>query len=101
MIYACGCQCGSTESLIREFLKKQGYEGWLDIPIEMGKDRSIKLVERFPQNDKMSALYSYLQDKGKWAVLIGWDDEGCHWADLDAGLKSRIDAEFLVKRFAE
>ena len=101
MIYACGCMCGSTESLIRNFLKRQGYQDWLSISIEIGKEKSMKLIDRFPPRVELMMLKNYLQDKGKWAVIIGIDDEACRWSDLSrGGEKSAIEAEFLVQRFA-
>ncbi len=100
-LFCCGCMCGSTESLIRNFLKRQCYQDWLSIPIEIGKEKSMKLIDRFPPRMELTMLKNYLQDKGKWAVIIGIDGDVCRWSDLSrGGEKSAIEAEFLVQRFA-
>lgn len=101
MIRAIACLCGSSENLIRNFLKRCGYADWLTIPIEMGKERSIRLVEQMPACPEMAALKSYLGKTGKWAVIIGVDADGCYWEDISrGGPKAAIDAELLVERFA-
>lgn len=99
-IYCCGCRCGSTESLIRSFLERVGYADWLSIPIEEGKERSMKLIERFPPTPELEMLIDYLRDRGKWAVIIGWDNGTCRWTDITSSPKSVILAEVLVQQFA-
>lgn len=101
MIFCCGCLCGSTDSLIRNFLKKCGYADWLGIPIETGKERSVRLIERLPKRPELDMLRSYLADRGKWAVIIGIDEESCRWSDLTmGGPKAQIEAQLLVEHYA-
>lgn len=100
-IYACGCLCGSTESLIRNFLKQAGYEDWLSLPIEMGKERSIKLMEYLPNLPELQMLSNYLANLGKWAVIIGVKDGVCRWSDISRDApNSTIEATHIVEFFA-
>lgn len=101
MIKAVGCQCGSTESLIRNFLRSAGYEDWISIPVVKGKEKSLAVLSQLPQCPEREMLMSFLKDASKWAVIIGYDDTGLKWSDIaHNGPKSRIEAEFIVKRFA-
>ena len=99
-IACCGCQCGSTDSLIRNTLKNGGYEEWLNVPIAKGKSQSRSLLSSLPQLPEIRMLDSFLERASKWAVIIGWDGESCRWADVaHGGVKSKIEAEFIIKEF--
>lgn len=99
---ACGCLCGSTDSLIRNFLKSTGYEGWINIPIAKGKEKSLALLNQMPPTPEKEMLQSFLKNASKWAVIIGYTDTEMRWSDIaHNGPKSRIEAEFVVKSFSE
>lgn len=102
MIKCCGCMCGSTDNLIRTFLHNNGYQGWNSIDIPKGKEKSRWMLSTMPQFPEVDMLNSYLDNASKWAVIIGYDRDGnCKWADLThGGEKSRINAEFIISRFA-
>lgn len=101
MIAACGCMCGSTDSLIRNFLKSVGYKDWMGIPIVKGKEKSVALLNQFPPTPEKEMLQSFLKDASKWAVIIGYTDEQMKWSDIThGGAKSKIEAEFVVKNFS-
>lgn len=100
MIACCGCNCGSTESLIRQFLKSQGYTDWLTIPVAIGKEKSLRLLERLPNDPMVPPLADYIKKRGRYAVLIGYDEDALRWVDLVGGVKASIEAECLVERFA-
>lgn len=101
-ILCCGCMCGSTDSRIRNFLKHAGYPGWASIKITKGKEKSRALLNALPRTPEVQALDNFLKESSKWAVIIGWDANGCAWSDIaHNATKSRIEAEYLVKRFAE
>lgn len=94
------CQCGSTDSLVRNFLKSVGYSGWLSVPIVKGKDKSLKVLEQLPRTDEREMLRSFLKEASKWAVIIGYDDYSMKWSDIaHNATKSKIEAEFVVKNF--
>lgn len=100
MIIAVSCQCGSVDSLIRNFLKGAGYRDWLSISIERGRERSLASLNYLPPSTRKDALKEFLKNAGKWAVIIGYNDKEVNWADLaHDGMKSRIDAEFIVRNF--
>ena len=46
-------------------------------------------------------LKTYLEGVSKWAVIVGYNEEGCRWSDIaHNGPNSQIEAEFVVKAFA-
>lgn len=100
MIIAISCQCGSVDSLIRNFLKSAGYKDWLSIPIERGRERSLSALNYLPPTPEKEMLKSFLKDASKWAVIVGYDDTTVKWSDIaHNGPKSRIEAEFVVKNY--
>ena len=102
MLATCGCYCGSTDNLIRNFLKAHGYQDWMTIPIAKGKERSRAMLNILPQYPEVQMLDNFLKDASKWAVIIGWDDTSCRWADIaHGGPKAGIDAGFLVDQFGK
>ena len=101
-LYCCGCNCGSTEQLLRNFLHRCGYPDWLSIPIAIGKEKSMRLIERIAPCPEMGMLRSYLRDLGKWAVIIGQNERGCRWSDITHNVpNSTIEAEHIVETFSD
>lgn len=101
MISVVACQCGSSDSLVRNFLKSIGYQDWISVPIEKGKERSLSVLNRLPSTPEKEMLQSFLKNASKWAVIIGYDETGMKWSDIaHNGPKSRIEAEFVVRTFA-
>lgn len=100
-IRVCTCNCGSVDSLVRNFLHSVGYKDWLSIPIEKGKDKSISMLNCLPPFPEKDMLRSFLDDASKWAVIVGYSENGMKWSDIaHNATSSRIEAEFLVKNFA-
>lgn len=100
MIKIIACYCGSSDSLVRNFLKSINYEHWLDISVEKGKDKSLSVVNQLPQTPEKDMLKSFLSNASKWAVIIGYDGETMRWSDIaHNGPKSKIEAEFVVKNY--
>lgn len=100
-IAVCTCQCGSVDSLVRNFLHSVGYDDWMSIPINRGREQSMALLNRLPCGTEKDILKSFLVGAGKWAVIIGYDGDKCRWSDIaHNGPKSRIEAEVIVKNFA-
>lgn len=101
MIAVVTCQCGSVDSLVRNFLHSAGYEDWLSIPIKRGRDQSLSVANILPPCVEKDILKEFLKGAGKWAIIIGYDRESCKWSDIaHNGPKSRIEAEFVVKAYA-
>lgn len=101
MILACGCYCGSTDNLIRNFLKRNNYRDWATIKIVKGKDKTRAMLGSLPRRDEIIMLDNFVQSASKWAVVIGIDDNACRWADIaHGGPKAAIDAGFIVAQFA-
>lgn len=100
MIAVCSCLCGSTDSLLRNFLRRNGYQDWMGITIYKGKEKSRKLIASLPGFDELSMLDNFVSNSSKWAVIIGYDDTTCRWEDISrGGVKSAINAEFLVEKY--
>lgn len=96
------CHCGSSDSLVRNFLKSVGYPDWMNIPVNKGKEKSIAFLNQLPPTPEKEMLRNFLKDASKWAVIIGYDQENMKWSDIaHNGPKSRIEAEFVVKNFME
>lgn len=94
------CHCGSSDSLVRNFLKSVGYPDWMNIPVNKGKEKSIAFLNQLPPAPEKEMLRNFLKDASKWAVVIGYDQENMKWSDIaHNGPKSRIEAEFVVKNF--
>ena len=101
MISVVACQCGSSDSLVRNFLKSIGYQDWISVPIEKGKEKSLSALNRLPATPEKEMLQSFLKNASKWAVIIGYDETEMKWSDIaHNGPKSRIEAEFVVKNFS-
>ena len=102
MITVVACQCGSSESMARNFLKSVGYPDWLTIPIHRGKEKSKSVLNQMPPVPEKEMLAHFLQNASKWVVIIGYDQNSMKWSDIaHNGAKSRIEAEFVVKNFME
>lgn len=101
MIAVCGCECGSTDSLLRGFLRANGYKDWLMVPVIKGKEKSLRMLRGIPQYPEVEMLQNYVKNASKWAVVIGYNDSTCRWADLTHGKeKSRVDASLIIETFA-
>ena len=95
------CQCGSSESLARNFLKSVNYQDWMGIPVIRGKEKSLAVLNQLPSAPEKEMLQSLLKNASKWVVIIGYNENGMKWSDISHnGPKSRIEAEFVVKNFA-
>ena len=100
-IMVCACQCGGSQSLLRNFLKSAGYQDWLNIPIVQGRDKSLSLLNQLPPVPEKDMLHSFLKNASKWAVVIGYNDQAVRWSDIaHNSTKSRIEAEFVVRNFS-
>lgn len=95
------CLCGGSESLVRNYLRSIDYPEWMNIPIHQGKEKSLSVLNQLPPAPEKEMLQSLLKDASKWAVIIGYNENGMKWSDISHnGPKSRIEAEFVVKNFA-
>lgn len=95
------CQCGSSNSMARNFLKRAGYPDWLNIHIHQGKEKSLSVLNQMPPVPEKEMLQSFLKNASKWVVVIGYDQDSMKWSDISHNApKSTIEAEFVVKAFA-
>lgn len=101
MITVVSCQCGSSDSLVRNFLHSVNYPEWMSIPINKGKEKSLSVVNQLPPIPEKEMLKSFLKNASKWAVIIGYNETEMRWSDIaHNGPKSYIEAEFVVKNFS-
>lgn len=95
------CQCGSSDSMARNFLKSVGYSNWMSIPIYKGKEKSRSFLNQLPPVAEKEMLSNFLKDASKWVVIIGYNQHGMKWSDISHNApKSTIEAEFVVKNFS-
>ena len=100
MLAVVACHCGSSDSLVRSFLKSIGYQDWLSIPIEKGREKSLSVINQLPPAPEKEMLKNLLKNASKWAIIIGYDGTSMKWSDISHnGPKSRIEAEALVHHF--
>lgn len=101
MIAVVACHCGSSDSLVRNFLSSVGYSDWATIPITKGREASLSFVNQLPPSDGKDMLKSLLANASKWAIIIGWEDDVVKWSDIaHNGARSRIEAELVVQNFS-
>lgn len=106
MISIVTCDCGSSEQLVRQHLHKYEYSRWATEPILKGKTKSLAEVERliriYPDESDLRALFSFINNTGKWCVFIGYDDDGnVRWSDISHNdMKSDVEAEAIVANFS-
>ena len=99
-IMVIACQCGSSQSLARNFLKGVGYPEWFSIPIYQGKEKSLAVTSYLPHTPEKEMLQSFLKGASKWVVIIGYNDKACRWSDIAHNApKSKIEAEYIVGTF--
>lgn len=100
-IASCTCLCGGSDRLVRNFLKDNGYPDWLAITVPQGKDKSLSLVRTLPNFPEKQELTQFLQNSSKWALIIGWNENGMRYADIaHYNAKTRIDAKHIVETFS-
>lgn len=103
MIICVACQCGSSDKLIRSRLELAKYKDFLSIPVNKGKAKTESALNSIPQLPEVDMLRSHLSSVSKYAVVLGYDDEGnCRWVDLShgQGFKNDVDLSLLVEHFA-
>lgn len=102
MIAVVACQCGSSDNLVRTRLERYGYRDFLTIPIVKGKEKSLSKLNTLPQFPEIDMLREHLRTASRWAVVIGYDNDMCRWADLANGkaIKNNVDLELIISRFA-
>lgn len=100
-IGAIACHCGSSDSLVRNFLKSVGYPEWMSIPVNKGKEKSLAFLNQLPPAPEKEMLQNFLKDASKWAVIIGYTEDQVKWSDIaHSGPKSKIEAELVVRAFS-
>lgn len=104
MIKLTTCECGGSENLVRQALHRYEYKKWAMEPIIKGKTKSLAMVEelirKYPDNMDLKALYSHINNNGKWCVILGVSDSAVKWADISRrDMKSDVEAEIIVNNF--
>lgn len=102
MAIACvSCTCGFADSLIRTRLNKFGYGQAFSVPIIKGKEKTKKFLNTIPQHEDIVLLRNLLEHASKYAVVIGYDDDGAKWVDLSTGkaIFNNVDLEKILEHF--
>lgn len=99
-IMVVACQCGSSNSKARSFLKSVGYQDWLNIQIYQGREKSFAALNQLPHTAEKDMLQSFLKGASKWVVIIGYNQSEMRWSDIAHNApKSKIEAESVVYNF--
>jgi Tol biopolymer transport system component len=91
---------------MRQALHRYEYRGWAMEPIIRGKTKSLSKIEellrKFPDNQDLKALFSHINNNGKWCVILGYNKGGdVRWSDIAHNdLKSDVEAEAIVNNFS-
>lgn len=102
MLCCVACQCGSSDKLIRTRLDFFGYRDFLSIPITKGKEKSLSVLNSIPRSDAAEMLKQYIRGCSKYAVVLGYDDDGNgRWVDLANGkaIVNNIDLKNILTYF--
>lgn len=105
MITIFTCDCGSAEGLVRQALHRYEYKKWAMEPIIKGKTKCLseveKLIRLHPDSSDLKALFSHINNNGKWCVILGMSGDSAKWSDISrSDLKSDVEAELVVKNFS-
>lgn len=102
MIACVSCTCGFADNLIRTRLDKYGYRDALSVPIIKGKEKTKSFLNTLPQqHEDLTLLRNHLQGASKYAVVIGYSDDGMKWVDLANGkaIFNNVDLERILEHF--
>ena len=100
-LIAVTCACGSVENLVRKHLRMNGCAHFMEIPISKGKDKALSALNSLPQHEKINELREYISGMSRFAIVVGWGDGKCGWADLNSpNPEQSILAGVIIKRFA-
>lgn len=101
MIAVLVCNCGGSEQAAREFLKRSGYNDWLSIPVQKGREKARSFISTMVGYPEAQMLDNFLKSASKFIVILGWDGDDCRWADISHNPnKSKIEAQFIINTFA-
>lgn len=105
MIAILACRCGSSLPTARKFLQTNNVEDWMEIPVHLGKDNSLKFLARFSDDTEgypsLTALRNLIRGSARFIVILGYNDEREEWADISHGnMKDKADAQLILERFA-
>lgn len=95
------CNCGSSDQLVRTCLQGAGFSDWASAPIIKGKEKTRVALAGLPPFPEVEMFDHFLETTGKWAVILGYNDEGCRWSDIAHNAPaSTVKAEFIVKVYS-
>lgn len=99
-LVAVTCTCGSVENLVRKHLRLNDCDYFMEVPITKGKDKALSALNTLPQHEKLDELRQYIANASKFAVVVGYNDRACGWADIASGSpKQALDVGVVIKHF--
>lgn len=100
MIIVLTCMCGGVENLSRRVLKRSGHPDYMKVPIYKGREKSLSALNNIPQFDDLGALRSYLKSHTRYAIVLGYDDKGCKWANAASpNVKEVVYTELIIDKY--
>lgn len=102
MLAAVACQCGSSDTLIRSRLAKFHAPQASTIQIPKGREKSHVAINALPPFPEVNNIRAQVEAHTKWAIVIGYNENGMKWVDLANGqyIKNDVELELLVEHFA-
>lgn len=104
MLTCLRCDCAGSEGLLRTVLYNAKIPNWNEVEVIVGEKASLawlnSLSDTYRKTMDWGALRSFLSGRGRFAVIVGYDDTNFTWADVSLGnIKARLDGEILAARF--
>lgn len=100
MISAIACACGNSEKLIRSRLQAAGVKDYMSVPLAIGRDKSLKSVSLLPKYPEIAVLPNYITSHSSYAVVIGYDEDGCDWVDVTKdGEMGQLKLKVIIRDF--
>lgn len=105
MIALLSCTCGGSEHLLRGTLRGAKGVDWLNAPIYKGKDAAKAFFDSLPEGianfPEIKALQSSISHRSRYAVVLGYNENGAIWTDVTAGsIKNKLDAQIIAEKFS-
>lgn len=99
MIAILHCRCANSELRARRMLMNIGMENYMSPKSYEGKEQGKAFLDTIPQTHETELIRKYLEYNTKWSIIVGWDSTEVKWADMEGGLKAKVDAEVIAEEY--
>lgn len=100
MLMVLTCLCGGVENLSRRVLQRAGHPDYMKVPIHKGREKSLAALNTIPQFQELEPLRNFLKEHTRYAVVLGFNDKGCRWANAASpNAKEVVDTELIIDKY--